>query len=67
MVSMEDLMRELDVNELEKFAGGKKSKASKAKDAAYCTYWWGLCATAASDTYGCGSTQANCEYFKKYC
>ncbi|WP_158701912.1 hypothetical protein [Staphylococcus felis] len=40
---MEDLMRELDVNELEKFAGGKKSKASKAKDAAYCTYWWGLC------------------------
>lgn len=38
MVSMEDLMRELDVNELEKFAGGKKSKASKAKDAAYCTY-----------------------------
>ncbi|HDK7180862.1 hypothetical protein EXM36_18720 [Clostridium botulinum] len=52
---------ELELEETEEITGGGGISSAQ------CSYWWALCFTGASDTYGCGSTAANCEYYKRYC
>ncbi|WP_347386306.1 sublancin family glycopeptide [Paenibacillus polymyxa] len=73
---MKELMRELDLNELDLFEGGDNqagagvggnSGSGNGIGAAQCAYFWTLCASTASERWGCGSTAANCEYFRKYC
>ncbi|MGE7868005.1 sublancin family glycopeptide [Bacillus paramycoides] len=76
---MKELMKELTFAELENYAGGVDgTNYSNANDdktgggkggigVGQCAYFWTLCASTASERWGCGSTQANCEYFKKYC
>lgn len=76
---MKELMKELKIEELEKYEGGKDSVnymhehdgggagGGSGIGAGQCAYFWTLCVSTASDRWGCGSTQANCEYFKKYC
>jgi len=77
---MKELMRELDLNELDLFEGGDNqagagvggnSGSGNGIGAAQCAYFWTLCVTAASENLGshggCGSTAANCEYYRKYC
>ncbi|WP_159314820.1 sublancin family glycopeptide [Mammaliicoccus sciuri] len=78
---MNELMRELSAEEMEKFIGGGDTMTRSVQgppsggpggkkggfNAAQCAYWFGLCATAASDQWGCGSTYENCNYYRKYC
>ncbi|MGE7868004.1 sublancin family glycopeptide [Bacillus paramycoides] len=76
---MKELMKELKIEELEKYEGGSDSVnymnqhdgggagGGSGIGVGQCAYFWTLCASTASERWGCGSTQANCEYFKKYC
>ncbi|OQR53367.1 sublancin family glycopeptide [Bacillus sp. CDB3] len=70
---MKALMKELQIEELENYEGGTEAvhgdgaSGGSGISAAQCAYFWSLCVSTASDRWGCGSTQANCEYFKKYC
>ncbi|MEO2211270.1 sublancin family glycopeptide [Paenibacillus amylolyticus] len=80
---MKELMRELNMEELDLFEGGNGAAVGgvvgngsgngngNGIGAAQCAYFWTLCVTAASENLGshggCGSTAANCKYYHDFC
>lgn len=57
-------MNDLNFEELESLNGGKKSGIGKSQ----CSYFWFLCNTNGNTAFGgCGSSQANCDYYNRYC
>ncbi|MHA7138153.1 sublancin family glycopeptide [Rossellomorea arthrocnemi] len=77
---MKELMKDLCLEELETIEGGAGYSTNAVAGpptgggsgdggigAAQCAYFWSLCFSGASDTYGCGSTYQNCKYYEEYC